>query len=95
MTALAAFGMALIAAPADAATGILVLSAGPAGPKTVFNNPSAGCRTTSPFTAVTNHTNVSVTVYQGAGCKGGLPLVVPPGAELMPVGDRLSVLVPS
>lgn len=94
MTALAA-GVTLFAAPADAATGTLILSSGPAGQRMVFNNPTAGCYSTrSAFTTVTNRTNAFVTVYQGAQCQG-LSLVVAPGTNPMPVGDRLSVSVPS
>jgi hypothetical protein len=93
MTALAA-GLALSATPADAATGTLILSSSPTGPRIVFNNPTAGCHsTTSAFTTVTNRTNVFVTVYQGAQCQG-LSLVVAPGPNPMPVGERLSVSVP-
>ncbi|MBT2234931.1 peptidase inhibitor family I36 protein [Nonomuraea sp. NEAU-A123] len=94
MTALAA-GMALSTTPADAATGTLILSSSPSGPRIVFNNPTAGCHsTTSAFTTVTNRTNVFATVYQGAQCQG-MSLVVAPGTNPMPVGERLSVSVPS
>lgn len=94
MTTLVA-GMALITAPADAATGTLILSTSPAGQRIVYNNPTAGCySSTSAFNNVTNRTNVAVTVYQGTHCQGP-SLIIAPGTSPVPVGDRFSVSVPA
>lgn len=88
-------GAALViaAAPANAATGQLVLQDS-SGSTTVVRNPPAGCiSNTIEFTRITNNTNVYVTVYTDTHCRG-FGLVVGPDTT-MPVGERHSVLVPS
>ncbi|RBQ17947.1 hypothetical protein DP939_21470 [Spongiactinospora rosea] len=91
--AAAAACLVLIGTPADAATGTLIFSSGIG--QTTFIDPAAGCyATTSPFTTVTNHTNVPVTVYESGGCFGPSQ-TVPAGSNPTPVGPRRSVSIPS
>lgn len=82
----------LLAAPASAATGRLVLRG--SAPDVVITNPGPGCSSAAfGFSEGANRTNVDVTVYSNVGCTG-YGLVVRRGSTT-PVGDRHSVLVPS
>ncbi|MEO3891813.1 hypothetical protein [Nonomuraea sp. B5E05] len=84
--------LAVTATPATAADGRLILSG--AGHTSTLSDPRPGCyRTASPFTTVTNATDTAVTVYTGPGCTGSARTVRP--GPTTPVGERLSVSVPS
>ena len=80
--------LAVTAAPASAANGELTLT-GPSGSK-VLLDPDRGCYD-FPFNTVTNKTDTTVLVYEGAGCTGEFIRVG--GGLPTPVGDRLSVFV--
>jgi hypothetical protein len=82
---------ALAAAPADAATGRLILRDGPAGPVTVLVDPARGCYRMLTFTIITNHTDVGVTAYTGASCTGSAVSVPPGMSTLTETAHSLSV----
>jgi hypothetical protein len=88
-TAAALTVLAVTAAPAGAAVGELTLT-GPSGSR-VMLDPDRGCYD-FPFNTVTNKTDTTAIVYEGAGCTGA-NLRVGPGGQPVPVGDRLSVFV--
>ncbi|MEV0385510.1 hypothetical protein [Nonomuraea sp. NPDC050643] len=93
VVAAAAAGLvSAIAAPAQAATGQLVLRDA-AQRAFVINDPRAGCsRVDTGFVRVANKTDAPITVYEDAWCRGWSVVVLPGSDEY--VGARHSFSAP-
>ncbi|MFH9347598.1 hypothetical protein [Kitasatospora sp. NPDC017646] len=77
---LAAAGTFALTAPAEAATGLLVVNGVP------HQNPQRGCYPTSSPVTVHNRTNTVVLVHAAANCQGPVTAEVEPGRSATTFG---------
>ncbi|WP_438295713.1 hypothetical protein [Streptomyces sp. HUAS TT7] len=77
---LATTAVLVLAVPAQAATGLLVVNGVP------HRNPARGCYATSSPVSVQNHTNSMVLVHAAANCQGPVTAEVDPGQSATTFG---------